>query len=68
MEEDPLFHAARHEAWEAFALAHFPDVAPAVDFARSLGAGAPPRRRRLLDRALAYKPPLTAFGHDVWRR
>lgn len=22
----------------------------------------------LLARALAYKPPLTAFGHDVWRR
>ena len=46
MQEDPLFHAAKHEAWEAFALAHFPDIAPAVDFEH------PSRTALALDRAL----------------
>lgn len=46
MEEDPLFHAAKHEAWEAFALAHFPDVLATTDFAH------PSRTPLALDRAL----------------
>jgi hypothetical protein len=31
--DDPVFHAAKHEAWEAFAQAQFPDLAPRIDFA-----------------------------------
>jgi len=30
--DDPLFHAAKHEAWETFALEQFPDVAARTDF------------------------------------
>ena len=46
MEDDPLFHAAKHEAWEAFAQTHFPDLAPQVDFDH------PSRTPLALDRAL----------------
>lgn len=30
--DDPLFHAAKHEAWEAFAVAQFPEVAACANF------------------------------------
>jgi hypothetical protein len=30
--DDPLFHAEKHEAWEAFAAEQFPDLASDVDF------------------------------------
>jgi hypothetical protein len=43
---DPLFHAAKHEAWEAFAQAHLPDLAPRLDFTH------PSRTPLALDRAL----------------
>jgi hypothetical protein len=45
-EDDPLFHAAKHEAWEAFALTHFSDVAEHLDFDH------PSRIPLALDRAL----------------
>ncbi|CAN7615712.1 hypothetical protein LJR225_004686 [Phenylobacterium sp. LjRoot225] len=44
--DDPLFHAAKHEDWEAFTLAHFPDLAGQVDFKH------PSRAPLALDRAL----------------
>lgn len=44
--DDPLFHAAKHEAWEAFAQAHLADLAPVLDFAH------PARTPLALDRAL----------------
>jgi hypothetical protein len=46
LEEDPLFHAAKHVEWEAFALEHFPDVAGQADFEH------PARKPLALDRAL----------------
>lgn len=30
--DDPVFHAAKHEEWEAFAYAQFPEVAARADF------------------------------------
>jgi hypothetical protein len=44
--DDPLFHAAKHEGWEAFTLAHFPDLAGHADFTH------PARTPLALDRAL----------------
>jgi hypothetical protein len=46
LEDDPLFHAAKHLDWEAFALEHFPEVAQAADFDH------PSRTPLALDRAL----------------
>jgi hypothetical protein len=31
--DDPLFHAAKHETWEAFAFEQFPELAARTDFA-----------------------------------
>jgi hypothetical protein len=45
-EDDPLFHAAKHLEWEAFAKAHFPEVAQHADFDH------PSRTPLALDRAL----------------
>ena len=44
--DDPLFHAAKHEAWEAFAQTHLPELAPQLDFRH------PSRTPLALDRAL----------------
>lgn len=44
--DDPLFHAAKHEAWETFAQAHLADLAPGLDFAH------PSRTPLALERAL----------------
>jgi hypothetical protein len=45
--DDLLFHAAKHEAWEAFAADRFPEVAADVDFDH------PSRTPLALDRAFA---------------
>jgi hypothetical protein len=44
--DDPLFQAAKHEEWEAFARTYFPDVAARADFDH------PSRQPLALDRAL----------------
>lgn len=45
--DDPLFQAAKHEDWQAFAQAHFPEVADEADFNH------PARQPLALDRALS---------------
>jgi hypothetical protein len=47
LSDDTLFHAEKHEAWEQFAKARFPDLAGAVDFSHAS------RKPLELDRALA---------------
>jgi hypothetical protein len=57
--DDPLFHAAKHEDWERFALEQFPQVAAGADFQHAA------RTALELDRALAAwlagRPPKDAF-------
>ncbi len=57
--DDPLFHAAKHEDWERFALAQFPEVAARTDFQHAA------RTALELDRALttwlAGRPRKDAF-------
>ncbi len=53
--DDPVFHAAKYEAWQAFAQAQFPDLAGRVDFDH-------PGRvalalERVLEAWLASQPP-----------
>jgi hypothetical protein len=45
--DDPLFHAEKHEAWEAFAALRFPEVAADADFDHAA------RTPLALDRALS---------------
>src|SRR5262249_13083869 len=47
LSDDVLFHAAKHEDWERFALEQFPDVAARTDFQHAA------RTALELDRALA---------------
>jgi hypothetical protein len=57
--DDPLFHAAKHEDWERFAVEQFPDVAARTDFQHAA------RTALELDRALsawlAGRPQKDAF-------
>lgn len=57
--DDPLFHAAKHEAWEAFAREQFPDVAERVDFDH--GARTALQLDRALAAWLAGRPQKDAF-------
>jgi hypothetical protein len=52
--DDPLFHAEKHEAWEAFAFAHFPQAAERADFTHA--GRTPLALDRALDSWLAGRP------------
>jgi len=57
--DDPLFHAEKHEAWEAFAAAQFPEVAARTDFDHA--ARTPLALDRALGDWLAQRPAEDGF-------
>jgi hypothetical protein len=57
--DDPLFHAEKHEAWEAFAAEQFPDVATQTDFDHA--ARTPLALDRALTAWLEGRPPADGF-------
>ncbi|MDB5447108.1 MAG: hypothetical protein JWQ97_2425 [Phenylobacterium sp.] len=57
--DDPLFHAEKHEAWEAFAAAQFPEVAAQADFDHA--ARTPLALDRALSGWLEGRPPKDTF-------
>jgi hypothetical protein len=57
--EDPLFHAAKHEEWESFAHAEFPELAAQADFDHA--GRTPLQLERALTAWLEGRPPKDGF-------